>query len=452
MKKLLALTLAAMMALAVCMTASASTPETVTTLVMRIDNQQALKTGELVRINDDEALAPVFSQNGRTMVPFRFLATAFGAELDWDGDTGSVIINLDGVNLVLPINSTSATKNGQPVTISEPAQIMTLGRTFVPFRAVSELLGGINLEYDASTMSIIASNGEIDVAGSVADYDDALSPGARFVTHSSEFNTNYGFQYLGSGVWFLEPVIRRFDTKSEFDTHLAEKLGGGSVLFSPLGNKFDANFFKDYSVYAIGIWEEFGTSGSKVTDVSLGGDGKILVDIETTGQRSNQPTGDLHFFVHFVGVKNKYVTGTASVAVNRVARFIPPMGELNFRASYDHYVVGMKVFTSRQELEEGVPAGMLSGMAKYNQSYFANNILVLFGGSFPIAGPAYEVHRVWAPSAGKIIISASLYEPEIGATIPTTAGACVEISRYEWGEREISLDVYPSYYPPSRYN
>jgi len=63
--------------------------------------------------------------------------------------------------------------NGAQTPINATAQIMTFGRTFVPFRAVSELLD-INIDYDSDTMTIITSEGEIDVAKCVAEYDSLI--------------------------------------------------------------------------------------------------------------------------------------------------------------------------------------------------------------------------------------------------------------------------------------
>jgi len=141
------------------------------TAIMRIDNLYAAVNGEKVRVNDAQELAPIFNEGGRTMVPFRFIATCFGADVDWSDSLGSVIINHNSKNIRLLIGLPYAYVDGVQTPINAPAQIMTFGRTFVPFRAVSELLGGINLEYDPGSMTIIASDGEIDVAKCVAEFD-----------------------------------------------------------------------------------------------------------------------------------------------------------------------------------------------------------------------------------------------------------------------------------------
>jgi len=66
------------------------------TVIMRLDNLHAAVNGVKVRVNDAEALTPIMNQGGRTMVPFRFIATCFGADVDWDGGSGSAIIDYKG--------------------------------------------------------------------------------------------------------------------------------------------------------------------------------------------------------------------------------------------------------------------------------------------------------------------------------------------------------------------
>lgn len=69
----------------------------------------------------------------RTMVPLRFIAEALGAKVDWDGDTQTVTIELDGKTLKVTIGVLA---EGMDV----PAYIAN-DRTMVPLRYISETLG-----------------------------------------------------------------------------------------------------------------------------------------------------------------------------------------------------------------------------------------------------------------------------------------------------------------------
>jgi len=144
-----------------------------TTVIMRIDELYAVVDGIKARVSYDQDLTPIFNVGGRTMVPFRFLATAFGAEVDWDGETGSVIIRYKGKEIKMPMYRPCAYVDGVEVPINAPAEIMTFGRAFIPFRAIAELLD-INVDYDSDTMTVIASDDEIDVAACVALYNSLV--------------------------------------------------------------------------------------------------------------------------------------------------------------------------------------------------------------------------------------------------------------------------------------
>jgi outer membrane protein assembly factor BamB len=78
--------------------------------------------------------------NGRTMVPFRFVGEAMGAEVGWEASEQKITLTLYGKEIVLRIGSTTAMVNGNPVVLDAPPTIIA-GRTLVPLRFVSESLG-----------------------------------------------------------------------------------------------------------------------------------------------------------------------------------------------------------------------------------------------------------------------------------------------------------------------
>jgi tetratricopeptide (TPR) repeat protein len=78
-------------------------------------------------------------QNGRTLVPFRALGEALGATINWDPSTQTVSFK-KGDNVVqLPVGENSALVNGRQYTLDVPAFIEN-GRTLVPLRFISEAL------------------------------------------------------------------------------------------------------------------------------------------------------------------------------------------------------------------------------------------------------------------------------------------------------------------------
>lgn len=82
---------------------------------------------------------PPYIANGSTMVPFRTIAEALGAEVDWDQASQKITIMGDKT-VELTVNSKTARVNGTAVTLDNPA-VVTGGRTMVPLRFVGEAMG-----------------------------------------------------------------------------------------------------------------------------------------------------------------------------------------------------------------------------------------------------------------------------------------------------------------------
>lgn len=78
-------------------------------------------------------------ENGRTLVPFRAMAEALGAEVAWDAEKRTVTVTKDGTTVVLTIDSMIATVDGKEYKLDVPAKIKN-GRTVIPLRFLSEAL------------------------------------------------------------------------------------------------------------------------------------------------------------------------------------------------------------------------------------------------------------------------------------------------------------------------
>lgn len=93
---------------------------------------------------------PAYIENGRTMVPLRFISEALGEKVDWKADTKTVLIGDNKASLVIGEKEIEA--NGKKIAIDSPAVIKD-SRTFVPLRAISEILGS-KVDWDSSTRSV----------------------------------------------------------------------------------------------------------------------------------------------------------------------------------------------------------------------------------------------------------------------------------------------------------
>lgn len=84
-------------------------------------------------------------QDGRTLIPVRFVSEMLGANVRWNGSTREVTISLDGVALTFAIGEMA---DGMDI----PAQIIG-DRTMVPLRFISEFFGAV-INWDTETRGI----------------------------------------------------------------------------------------------------------------------------------------------------------------------------------------------------------------------------------------------------------------------------------------------------------
>ena len=104
-------------------------------IILTIGKVEAIVFGE-TKTND---VAPVIRKD-RTMLPARFVAENLGAVVLWDSDLRRVTLTKDDITVIITIDSSAATVNGENVTLDSPAFIED-DRTYTPLRFIAEALG-----------------------------------------------------------------------------------------------------------------------------------------------------------------------------------------------------------------------------------------------------------------------------------------------------------------------
>ncbi|AIS51711.1 periplasmic binding protein [Thermoanaerobacter kivui] len=93
-----------------------------------------------VKINMGDALPCIV--NGRTMVPVRLFSENLGATVKWDNTTQTVTIQSEDVSVKLIIGKKEAVVNGKNKTL-DAAPMVISGRTMVPLRFIAEAFGAV---------------------------------------------------------------------------------------------------------------------------------------------------------------------------------------------------------------------------------------------------------------------------------------------------------------------
>lgn len=89
---------------------------------------------------------------GRTLVPLRAIFEFMGATVDWNDATKTVTSKIGDTTIQLTIGSNLLYKNGTTVVLDVPAQLIN-GYTMVPVRAVAEAFGA-DVDWDGDTQTV----------------------------------------------------------------------------------------------------------------------------------------------------------------------------------------------------------------------------------------------------------------------------------------------------------
>jgi hypothetical protein len=92
-----------------------------------------------------------FVSNGRTLVPVRYLADALGAQTAWDAATQTITITSGSTTVELVIGSTTIATNGT-VSQMDVAPVVENGRTYLPARYIAQAFGN-TVSWDAATQT-----------------------------------------------------------------------------------------------------------------------------------------------------------------------------------------------------------------------------------------------------------------------------------------------------------
>lgn len=96
------------------------------------------------------------AENGRTLVPLRAIFNKLGATVDWNQATQTVTATKGEVVITLTLNNTTATKNGQPITLDVPAKALG-GRILVPVRFIADCFN-VTTGWDGNLQRVILTD------------------------------------------------------------------------------------------------------------------------------------------------------------------------------------------------------------------------------------------------------------------------------------------------------
>ncbi len=116
-------------------------------------------------------VAPVL-QDGRVLVPVRFIAEALGAVVQWNGVDRTAIITKGSRMIRLTADDPKGIIDGRAQMLDVPSKIL-FGRMMVPMRFVSESLG-TPVEWDAKNRMVLVNSNEVWMVDYIVKRGDTL--------------------------------------------------------------------------------------------------------------------------------------------------------------------------------------------------------------------------------------------------------------------------------------
>ncbi len=126
-------------------------------IILKADHSKALYYGDFKVIDEQNDQVAPREIDGRTLVPVRFLAQNFGAQVGWDEATQTVTVSFDEKTASIRIGEKSMTLDGEEIPLDTEA-ITIEARTMLPLRAFVENVLEKTVYYDDQTGLIVLSD------------------------------------------------------------------------------------------------------------------------------------------------------------------------------------------------------------------------------------------------------------------------------------------------------
>lgn len=149
--------------------------------------------------NDITHLTEPIIENGRTLVPIRFVTEEIGGEVSWDNETRTVKAWKGDRSLRMIIGSRVVELgNGEDAVVSDVAPRIMDSRTFVPLRLISNGLG-IGVSWDNATRTVFVDSGKSAAVEPFYNIDITSHSGGSYITGTSRITVTGDPNLLKAG-------------------------------------------------------------------------------------------------------------------------------------------------------------------------------------------------------------------------------------------------------------
>lgn len=122
--------------------------------LLHMTGAKAASINLMIDGNNMTAQGSPIIKNSRTLVPLRFIAETFGKEVEWNASERSVTVGDEMDNFKLYIDSKLIDISDGSIKFTDVAPTIVKSRTYLPLRAIAELMN-ISVDYDNASRTVI---------------------------------------------------------------------------------------------------------------------------------------------------------------------------------------------------------------------------------------------------------------------------------------------------------
>lgn len=198
---------------------------------LTIGNKTITKISENGETTVECDVAPVIREDlGLTFIPVRGVFDAAGADIYWNSVAKSVTVKTDKDTVIVTADKKRAEVNGKKTSMNG-APFIENGRTFIPLRFISENLG-YNVDWDGTTQMItinIKNDGIKTISyykgTQVPTYESVTGSSVISTEETKSGDLSYNYVYSSSGINQYEEVLKENGWK------LINKEGTGAFTY-----------------------------------------------------------------------------------------------------------------------------------------------------------------------------------------------------------------------------
>ncbi|WP_339192602.1 copper amine oxidase N-terminal domain-containing protein [Paenibacillus sp. FSL E2-0230] len=185
-----------------------------TTVKAETKNINIIINGEIQQFK----IAPA-NVNGSVLVPMRDIFEKFQATIKWDAPKQQVTANLGSTQIVLTINSTTASINNKTVSLNVAPQLIK-GSSMVPLRFVGEALDAV--------VNWVPEKNAVDITSSIKAVNEGVISSNPTVKISDEeqiknlINANNDYYTNKDVRGFMSTYVKIKETEAQLTAHFAE--------------------------------------------------------------------------------------------------------------------------------------------------------------------------------------------------------------------------------------